>query len=519
MGDTRLATLSLNRLAFGPGRGERESIAREGLAEWLAKQLVPEPADPDAEERIAAATLRVKYGPDPNNNYRAVDEVRPLRSLKQPIQETWKLLDPDPKTAPPPERGRPRVEVAAATLIRAVYSRWQVREVLVDFWHNHFNVNAAGDQAVSVALPAYDRDVIRAHALGNFREFLEAVAMSTAMQVYLNNRSSRAGAANENYARELFELHTVGRDHYYNAIYDKWRKVPGALQGQPIGYIDQDVYEAARAFTGWTVEDGASTGPGENLPRTGKFVYVESWHDGYQKRVLGREFDPFQAPLADGRKVLDLVARHPATAQFVCEKLCRRLVSDIPPPSLVSAAAEVWTENERRPHQIAEVVRFIATSADFAQSAGGKVKRPLEVAATYLRATEIDFQPTEGLLNEMAAGGQRLFGWAPPTGHPDAREYWLSANAMRHRWSLVYGLTQNAWQTGVFDPAALMEQTAPSALEVARFWQSRLIPAAPSGRSDQILAAMSLSPTSPQPEGPTRNIVAALAMTPEFQVR
>ena len=219
--------------------------------------------------------------------------------------------------------------MAAATLLRAIHSRWQLREVLVDFWHNHFNVNAAGDQAVNVALPAYDR-VIRSHALGNFREFLEAVATSPAMLVYLNNRSSRAGSANENYGRELFELHSLGRDAYLNDLYNRWRDVPGALKGSPAGYIDQDVYEAARAFTGWTIEDGAGLGGGKTLPATGRFTYVEAWHDNYQKRVLATDFDPFQPPLADGRKVLDLIAAHPATARFVCTKLCRRLVSDTP---------------------------------------------------------------------------------------------------------------------------------------------------------------------------------------------
>ena len=156
------------------------------------------------------------------------------------------------------ERRRPREEVTAATILRAVHSRWQLREVMVAFWHDHFNVDAFSADEVSVALPTYDRDVIRRHAFGNFRDFLEAVATSTAMLYYLSNRSSRAGAANENYGRELFELHTLGRDAYLNDRYDRWRSVPGALKGAPVGYIDEDVYEAARAFTGWTVEDGSA---------------------------------------------------------------------------------------------------------------------------------------------------------------------------------------------------------------------------------------------------------------------
>ena len=124
------------------------------------------------------------------------------------------------------------------------------------------------------------------------------------------------------------------RQAYLNALYNKWRHVPGALQGPPEGYIDQDVYEAARAFTGWTIEDGAGIGGRPQLPKTGKFIYVETCHDSYQKRVLATEFEPYQPPLADGRKVLDLVAEHPATARYVVRKLCTRLVSDAPDPAL-----------------------------------------------------------------------------------------------------------------------------------------------------------------------------------------
>jgi uncharacterized protein (DUF1800 family) len=519
-------SISLGRLTFGPTLADRDAFRRLGFAGWLDLQLESDhKSDPGADRRIASATLHVKYGSNPANDYPAVDEIRPLRYLDEPISETWKLLDPDPKVAPPPERNRPRIDVAAATLIRAVYSRWQLREVLTDFWHNHFNVNAAGDQTVGVALPSYDRDVIRRNALGNFRSFLEGVATSPAMLVYLNNRSSRAGSANENYGRELLELHTLGRNNYYNAVYDKWRKVPGALTGKPIGYIDQDVYEAARAFTGWTIEDGSGVGPGQVLPRTGKFAYVESWHDNYQKRVLATEFDPFQSPMSDGRKVLDLVAFHPGTAHFVCQKLCRRFIGDNPSDALVTGTAAVWTKNQRSPDQIAQVVRFIATSPEFAASAGMKVKRPLEVAASYLRATGIDFTPTEGVINEIAAGGQRLFGWAPPTGHPDTNDYWLSTNAMRHRWSLILGLTDNYWQTGAFDPTAAMGQNDPTALATANYWQARLLGTADPSIAMNVLAAMKIDPGQRFPDGPKdakaplRHIVAYLAMGPNFQMR
>ena len=183
--------------------------------------------------------------------------------------------------------------------------------------------------------------------------------------------------------------------------------MPGAPDGRPQGYIDQDVYEAARAFTGWTIEDGSGLSGNRRLPFTGRFTYVETWHDNYQKRVLGREFDPYQSPLADGRRVLDLVADHPATAHYVCDKLCRRLVSDTPDPVLVSDVVKVWTEHQRKPDQIARTVEAIARSDAFRRSAGSKVKRPLELYASFARAAAIDAAPTPGLLGELDGSDQR----------------------------------------------------------------------------------------------------------------
>ena len=336
-------------------------------------------AAPIWKSRLRSFELQIKYAagnglPAPNGdtrNWPAMDETRPLRYAGAPIDTAWALLDPK-VVRPNEEYTRPYHEVAAATIIRAVHSRAQLYERMVAFWHDHFNVLASDDRRVGCALASYDRDTIRPHALGNFRELLEAVAASPAMLVYLSNANSRAGGDNENYGRELLELHTLGRDAYLNDHYDRWRDVPGAAEGKPAGYIDEDVYEAARAFTGWTVENGQKLDAATELPRTGRFIYVEGWHDGYQKRVLATELPPFAAPMADGRKVLDLAAFHPATARFLCLKLCRTFVSDNPPQSLVDSAAKVWIENAKKPDQIAAVVKHIALSKEFAASRGAK---------------------------------------------------------------------------------------------------------------------------------------------------
>jgi uncharacterized protein (DUF1800 family) len=520
--DPAFGAFVLARLGFGAGPGEAEALARHGYANWLDAQLAP-PAgdDPAVSARLAKATLKIKYAAK-DGAWAAVEEDRPLRLLDQPIEAIWPLADHEQFDNA--ERRRPLNEVMAATLIRAAYGAYPLREAMVQFWHEHFNIDAWDQEQVALALPAYDRDVIRKHCLGNFRQMLEAVATAPAMLWYLSNRSSRAGAANENYARELFELHTLGRDAYLNDTYDRWREVPGAIQGKPVGYIDQDVYEAARALTGWTVEDGTGIDGHRKLPKTGRFVYVESWHDGYQKRVLGTEFDAFQPAMADGRRVLDLVAAHPATARFICAKLVRRLVGDTPPPGLVKQAVGVWERERSAPDQIARVIRAIALSPDFARSRGAKLRRPLALAAGFVRAAGIDFTPTEPLMNEIANCGQRLFGYAAPTGLPDDTAALTGANAMRRRWSLVLALAENWWGTGAFTPSRVTGMPSATPRQAAIHWLTAMTGTANPAGIEAITAGLGWAPDAPigpagQPDTEKRlgRIAALAAMAPGFQ--
>ncbi|MEI7432384.1 MAG: DUF1800 family protein, partial [Betaproteobacteria bacterium] len=189
---------ALSRLAFGVDVSSADDFSRLGLQGWIENQLLPDVSiDTACTRRIVELKLRIRYGE--SKDWAAADEMRAPQFLAAPSDKLFALTEPS-KPVANQEKVRPRVEVTAATLLRAVYSRWQLREVLCDFWHNHFNVNA-WDHAVGVALPVYDREVIRRHCFGNFREMLEAVTKSTAMLWYLNNRSSRSGAPNENYAR------------------------------------------------------------------------------------------------------------------------------------------------------------------------------------------------------------------------------------------------------------------------------------------------------------------------------
>jgi uncharacterized protein (DUF1800 family) len=397
---------------------------------------------------------------------------------------------------------------------------------MLDFWQNHFNVHA-GDAAIAVAIPEFDRE-LRRLALGNFQELLSYVSMSTPMLIYLNNRSSRTGAPNENFARELFELHTLGRPHYLNDLYSRWREVPGAPQGRPTGYIDQDVYEAARAFTGWMVEDGRGLGSGVNLPNTGKFAYVESWHDPYQKRVLAQEFEPFQAPMSDGKRVLELLSQHAGTAKYICEKLLRRFVDDEPSSELVESAAKVWLANTKSPQQIARVLEHILTNkavqSGIESGKYKKLKRPLELAMSFMRKLDLDVAPSQGLVNQLSNAGQRLYYWPTPDGHPDVSSYWLTSHAMRQRWFVPVGLMDNWWGTGFVSNEQLAKGVAKplSQDRILDFVATTLLGEV--GKEAlkkivQIQAPMNaglMSPTNEEWSG-VRRTIAYLAMSPAFQ--
>lgn len=456
--------IAMHRLAFGPRPGDVANMRKIGFERWVKEQLKAPLDDGEAvAAKLANATLLIEYEETINGKKVKVKEDRKLTALTKTRAELWSLTKDGTPWA---EKARPVEETRSATIIRAVHSPWQLREVLADFWHNHFNVNAyVDDDRARVLWPIYDRDVIRKNALGNFRTLLEAVTTSAPMLYYLNNAASKSGPANENFARELFELHTLGRPAYLSSQYRKWSEVPGAREGKSAGYLDEDVYEAARAFTGWTMADGRWTGRGdERLPNTGDFHYFEGWHDSYQKRVLGTEIDSHQPEMKDGQMVLDLVSYHPATARYLCTKLVRRLVADDPPKALVDRAVKVWNENQKSPDQIARVVETIALSPEFRSTWGQKVRRPFEVIAAFLRATEADINPQPDLLWMMYSYGQPLFQWPLPTGFPDESAHWLGTLSWLQRWNMPIFLTAD-WQKSA---RVKMPRTVPNGAKTFR---------------------------------------------------
>lgn len=389
---------------------------------WVDQQLNPASiADADCDNRIAAAGYT---------------------TLGKSLSQLWSdhvVANPDYFT-----RILPTSETECATLIRVVYSRRQLFERITNFWHDHFSVYG-WEYDIAPIFASYDRDVIRPNVFGNFRVMLEAVARSTAMQLYLDNYASRGAEFNENFARELLELHTLGVSSYFGPT-DPF-SVPclgptiqtdvHCAGSMPAGYVDNDVYEAAAALTGWSIRNGYWQYPTEN---DGSFVYRPEWHDRRNKIFIGHYLPPNQPAMQDGRDVFDRLVAHPGTARHIATKLCRRFVGDSPSAALVDAVADVFTANLQASDQIAKMLRVILLSSEFKDGWATGMRRPYEVTASAMRALGTQFTPrpdnttawtaTERLINYLNQCGHRSFNWAPPNGYPDRQTAWASTGAL-----------------------------------------------------------------------------------------
>ncbi|WP_052596632.1 DUF1800 domain-containing protein [Aureispira sp. CCB-QB1] len=506
----------LHRIGFGPNRQSLERINTIGFEAYLEEQL-----NPSNQESPKLIEQRRKFKFIQEESEAA---GQPFRFLDAQLSELWALVKKEA------HQTIPAAEVIINTCLNAIYSPWQLREVMVHFWHNHFNVSIHADERIAATLPLYDKAVIRKNCFGNFRTFLEDVATSQAMLFYLNNASSRASPANENFARELFELHTLGKDNYLNHIYNKWRDVPGATEGQAIGYIDEDIYEAARAFTGWTVADGAWTENGDK-PHTGEFLYLEKWHDNYQKRILGVEFEANQGPLADGRKVLDLLAAHPGTARFICQKLCIRFIADDPPESIITKATQTWMQEQDSPQQIRAVLKTILLSKEFRHALGNKIKNPFELLCSMVRILDLDFMPNLNLQWMLEQMGYHLFSWTTPTGHPDQASYWLNSNMMLKRWNSIPSILFDNWhKMATFDVDDLLPPSVQSSKEIVQFFVQKILGNTQQLSQEQRLIRILLTEDQTEDDSPRTygkedrqyrfaHLIALILMSPQFQYR
>jgi uncharacterized protein (DUF1800 family) len=475
----------LNRISFGPRPGDIERIRQVGVDRFIEQQLHPESIDDsDLEtrlevlptQRLASAELYQFYPPPQVAEQRAAE-----------------------KNSPPVFGRPPQVigELVQQKLVRAVSSNRQLQEVLTDFWFNHFNVFAQ-KEADQWFVTSYEREVIRPHALGKFRDLLLATAQSPAMLFYLDNWLSaspdskqprpprpplppnaqppkpapgatskpregvtppppgdpnaammakkegsqnppsseppkaaappkpppRKPGINENYARELMELHTLGVDG---------------------GYTQKDVQEVARCFTGWTIDRPF---------QGGGFVFRPWMHDDRAKTVLG-VIIPAGGGVNDGLQVIDILSRHPSTARFISKKLCQRFLSDDPPQQLVERVAQVFLKTDG---DIREVIRAIVTSPEFNSPASfrAKVKSPLELAASAIRAIDADTNGAPALHDWIRRMGEPLYQFAFPTGYGEDSAKWVNTGVFFNRINFAVALANNQINGTSFDPMRLV---------------------------------------------------------------
>lgn len=426
----------LNRFSYGPTPGQVEEVARDGLESWFEQQLKA----PD------------RFGP--------TEFTRELNQLPQ--QKLW----------------------------RAVHSPWQVREVMTDFWFNHFNVSTTDDDCRKyVAL--YELEAIAPNALGSFPKLLAATAHHPAMLYYLDNAYSswedtdsapdhsydplhygnkkpthfqpktnpnRRGL-NENYARELLELHTLGVDG---------------------GYRQQDVTELARVLTGWTVEQD-------------RFVFRDDRHDPRPKRFLFQTIS--YAGLSEGEKVLGILATHASTARFVTRKLAVRFVSDQPPQTLLDRLNRKFLSSRGDTRQVLET---LVESPEFwnRESIGAKVKSPFELEASSVRALGGQLEPNNGVAGLCGGMGQELYACRPPTGWPDKPETWLTPGTLVQRLSFAHRLAEGSFSGLKLDLSKIRPgqpmKTAPAALQA---YALRLLPGRESQPTVKLLEAAASDPS------------------------
>ncbi len=463
---------ALNRLAFGARPGDVQAVRDVGVDRWIAAQLEPQRInDGDSDAQVARfrtstmplATLLREYPPNPvlRRKMSALIGGGPRDTMQFTRDDSLEYASARRRTQLIGQ------ELIAARVVRASNSERQLNEVLTDFWLNHFNVFAGKNASMRHYLVAYERDAIRPNVLGKFRTMLGAVAHSPAMLYYLDNWQSAADSnrprlatsrvamgarrrvrqpaqvsaatmdtqrqqlleraqqrrrgLNENYARELLELHTLGVDG---------------------GYTQQDVTEAARILTGWSLER-----PNESAA----FRFNPLLHDAGAKQVLGTTFVAGEGE-AEGEKLLDLVARHPATAMFIARKLAQRFVSDTPPADLVRRAAATFTRTDG---DLREVVRTIVTSEEFFSSTAwrSKVKSPFEVVVSALRAMDAQPDTTQRTASIVARLGQPIYQHQAPNGWPETGDGWINTGAILNRINFgmamasgsVPGVTVKKW--------------------------------------------------------------------------
>ncbi len=534
---------ALNRLTYGPRPGDVDRLLAIGVNRWIEEQLHPDRiADAKLDEHLAGFEVLGVSTEAMGEMFRAQQRARREEQRRTSEDDSSAGRRPaQPRMA----NGRGRAleglpllnaQYQQVTVTRAVLSERQLYEVLVDFWTNHFNVFRAKGP-LRYLTTGYVEDVIRPNVLGRFEDLLIATATSPAMLFYLDNAQSVAPGAeppqlaeterriarqrmrmtagrmrgpgrdradqqmrqaeerirqvreripsglNENYARELLELHTLGVDG---------------------GYTQDDVVGVARLFTGWSIDQG----PGR--PGAG-FVFNEWAHDNGAKVVLGRHY-PAGGDMGEAMALLRFLARHPSTMRHVSAKLCTRFVNDTPPADCIDAGVRAWEASDG---DLREVVGAIVASPSFwaEEHRFAKTKTPLEFVASAVRALEATPDHTPRLARIIAGLGQPLYLYQPPTGYPETQESWVNSGALLNRLNMALGLASGRFPGAHFDP-----NTIPLSREVDEMLEhvnDALLNGTASPNTLRIMREQAA--LAGRPQGARATLVGYALGSPEFQ--
>ena len=511
----------LGRFTFGAKPGEVDEVLKIGLEKWFLKQLEGSLPDENVNERLKSFDALKLTNKEVLEIYPRAVQVLKMAENDGFIQkdkadvadkkEYRKLLEPYYK-----QKGfKPQQELfrqfASQKILRAVYSNNQLQELLTDFWFNHFNVSLSKNQCAEF-VPAYERDVIRPNVTGKFEDLLLATTKSPAMLMYLDNFSSagtnsstdlatndrfknritkkmgerlgdsaaseliqKLGKAkkgqglNENYAREVMELHTLGVD---------------------VGYAQQDVTNAAKILTGWTLYPNGEYGQGNNIKKLiesvgeenlagrgfvheGDFLFANNRHDNSEKVVLGKTF-PAGGGYDEGLQLLKMLAHHPSTARFICKKIASRFVKDNPSDKLVIAMTNIFLHTDG---DIKKVLLSMVTSPEFwsKEALRAKTKSPFELAISSVRSMNADVQMPYALYQAIEKMGQKLYYYQAPTGFPDNGQYWINTGSLLNRMNFGLALANNKINGIKINLLELNNNHEPESAEDALVKYSKLI--------------------------------------------
>ncbi|MDX1554750.1 MAG: DUF1800 domain-containing protein, partial [Xanthomonadales bacterium] len=425
-----LAAMVYNKAAFGPRPGDIDAFNAlagndpQRLAMWVDNQLNPTGADPAVDSRLSA--LLGSPNPDDVAAFDTVDKTALQLWTEHARSDDYQV------------KNRPVWQMERLTLLRGAYSQWQLREVLYDFWFNHFNVFGR-EFPTQGMMPEYDRQ-IRAHLFGNFGDMLHANSRTACMLYYLDNYANTWPNPNENYAREVLELHTLGAiENYYGAVDPN--SVGNNSQGQRAGYTEIDVFEFAKALTGWGVSDTT-----DGSPDTGEFIFRPARHYNFSQGPIEVMDITINAPgggESDVTTILDYLAGHYGTARFIAWKLCTRLIGDNPPESIVSSTADEFYARRFDADQLKEVYRHVLLSSEFQSTWGAKVKRPVETLIRAMRGSDVDLSiridhgVSNSIFGRLDDTSHYPFGYGPPTGFPDERELWQGTGPLIMSWRTI----------------------------------------------------------------------------------